>query len=423
MREAEIQLAAQELSWKLSMEPAGEVRLQAGTAPPVVYQVGSEGVSGPAAGRVHIVTRGVTITLRSGGLVSDDDPVEQLEQRRARLADLLAQCQAVSVLELQQRANLGTDLALKLRQAESTLETLLGGETFEQWQTLTEQIRRLPATREIATIESEIDRLQSELARGEARYQTQTDSIHSWQETYRDPGQLLTRMVEVQLQVQQTEQELSRLPTVPAEYANVQAFFSALDQANARLTETGARRSTLEVERGRLEGQIGERRSEDLVDQAEQAEREFQRVYQRGKSYRRIQEVLQRITEDVQDPVVEFSGHVSAIFSRITGDSISLTFDGSLPDKVHRQNVALPADQLSQGTSGALALALRLALAEAHLGPDGGFLMLDDPLVHFDAARMAQATAILRDYASRMQIIFFTCHTAQADMLAQVAES
>jgi DNA repair protein SbcC/Rad50 len=420
IRDMEIQLAAQQLSWELSLEPAGEVRLQAGAELPEMRQVGPEGLSGLAAGRVQIEARGVRVTLRSGGQVGDDDPIERLGPLRARLTELLAQTEAASLLELQQRATSATELAWKLRQAESTLVTLLGGETFEQWQTLTQQIRRLPATREIDAINAEIAGLQSELARGDARNQTLTENIRSWQQAYGDPTQLLSRMVSVQLELQQTQQQLAQLPTVPTGYDSVQAFFSALDRANTRLTETASRRSALEVDRGRLEGQIGERRSEDLVDQAEQAEREFRRLQQRGLSYRRIQDVLHRITQDGHDPVVEFSRHVSAIFSRITGDTIELTFDGSVPDQVQRESVTLPAEQLSQGTSGALALALRLALAEAHLGPDGGFLLLDDPLVHFDAERMAQATRILHDYASRMQIIFFTCHAPQAELLTQL---
>lgn len=419
IRDMEVQLAAQQLSWELKLEPAGEVRLQAGAEPSKMLQVGPEGLAGLAAGRVQIDTRGVCMTLRSGGLAADNDPIERLGPLREKLTELLAQTEAASVAELQRRAKSETELTWKLRQAESNLDTLLGGETFEQWQTSMQQIRQLPATRELDAINTEITGLQSELARGDARNQTLTENIRSWQQAYGDPNQLLSRMVSVQLELQQTQQQLAQLPTVPTGYDSVQAFFSALDRANTRLAETASRRSALEVDRGRLEGQIGERRSEDLVDQAEQAEREFRRVQQRGMSYRHIQEVLQQITQDADDPMVEFGQQVGAIFSRITGDTIELTFDGSVPQQLQRKSVPLPAEYLSQGTSGALALALRLALAEAHLGPEGGFLMLDDPLVHFDADRMAQATELLRDCAGRTQIIFFTCHAPQASLLAR----
>jgi uncharacterized protein YhaN len=43
--------------------------------------------------------------------------------------------------------------------------------------------------------------------------------------------------------------------------------------------------------------------------------------------------------------------------------------------------------------------------------------MLDDPLVHLDRDRMAEATAILRAFAERSQVIFFTCHDEHAARL------
>jgi uncharacterized protein YhaN len=41
--------------------------------------------------------------------------------------------------------------------------------------------------------------------------------------------------------------------------------------------------------------------------------------------------------------------------------------------------------------------------------------------VHFDAARMAVAADILREFSERAQVIFFTCHEAHAARLRQPA--
>ena len=108
---------------------------------------------------------------------------------------------------------------------------------------------------------------------------------------------------------------------------------------------------------------------------------------------------------------------MSEIFSQITGGGAALEFDGQLPATVVRGPVSLRPERLSHGGGGALALAVRLAMAEAYLAHGGGFLMLDDPLVHFDPTRMGIAVDILREFSKRTQVIFFTCHDHHAARL------
>ncbi|NBW86236.1 MAG: hypothetical protein EBR23_05265 [Planctomycetia bacterium] len=80
--------------------------------------------------------------------------------------------------------------------------------------------------------------------------------------------------------------------------------------------------------------------------------------------------------------------------------------------------MSLPPHRLSHGGGGALALAVRLAMAEAYLQGEGGFVMLDDPLVHFDNRRMAVAADVLRAFSAGTQVLFFTCHDHHAERLA-----
>jgi len=74
-------------------------------------------------------------------------------------------------------------------------------------------------------------------------------------------------------------------------------------------------------------------------------------------------------------------------------------------------------ERLSQGTRGALSLAIRLTLAELYLQSASGFVMLDDPLVHLDKERLGEAISILKSFSKRFPVIFFTCHEQQADLL------
>ena len=163
--------------------------------------------------------------------------------------------------------------------------------------------------------------------------------------------------------------------------------------------------------------ELGDRRSEDLTERAEIAERSFKRVLAKSQALQRIRETLNRVTAGGDDVLKEFAGRVEDIFSRVTRDAAKLEFNGSLPAQVQRGTIKVEPTRLSQGAGGALALAIRLAMAEAYLKEPGGFIMLDDPLVHFDASRAADAADIIRAFAERHQVIFFTCHQHHAERL------
>jgi hypothetical protein len=47
----------------------------------------------------------------------------------------------------------------------------------------------------------------------------------------------------------------------------------------------------------------------------------------------------------------------------------------------------------------------------------GGFLVMDDPLVDLDPDRQEAAAAVLGRFASRRQLLLFTCHPAHAALL------
>ena len=76
-------------------------------------------------------------------------------------------------------------------------------------------------------------------------------------------------------------------------------------------------------------------------------------------------------------------------------------------------------EKLSRATAEQLFLALRLSyvenLANAHPALP---VIMDDVLVNFDDTRRLAAIKVIADFASRRQVIFFTCHTATAEAFA-----
>lgn len=73
---------------------------------------------------------------------------------------------------------------------------------------------------------------------------------------------------------------------------------------------------------------------------------------------------------------------------------------------------------LSDGTADEIYLSLRLAMCELLLGGDDPCpIVLDDALANFDDRRCQNALNVLLDLSKTRQIILFSCHSREADML------
>jgi exonuclease SbcC len=111
----------------------------------------------------------------------------------------------------------------------------------------------------------------------------------------------------------------------------------------------------------------------------------------------------------------KLSGYASAITS---GKYETVPMEEGLPEGfVTQGGVFLPHDLLSAGTRDTLALALRLSMAEYFLEESDGFLFMDDPLVNLDPERQKNAAEILARFAEKRQIVLFSCHPSNADLL------
>lgn len=416
---AENKLAACRLSWRIEAAEPGEVEIERGAEPPQRVVVGPAGTGGTAEARVRVVAGGLTLTVVGG-----DDDVDALfaalAAARARLAEALQECRATTPAEVAVVAERRRAAAGLAKERRARYEGALGGRSFEAWAEAIAALDALPGTRDVATIERELEAVRERLAEGTAAAEDHKLSIEEWERAHASRGALEEKLLEVRADLKEAREKLATLATLPREFATPQALLEQLDGAQGeqlaaqeRLTEKTAALAT-------LTGRLDDRRSQDLVERAEAARRRFERARAEGRAYLRIRAELDRIAAAAEtDPILEFADKVAGLFSRITGGQAAVVFDGQLPARVVRGPVSLPPERLSQGGGGALGLAVRLAMAEAYLAHGGGFLMLDDPLVQFDAGRMAVAADIVREFSAKAQVIFFTCHDHHAERLGR----
>ncbi len=414
---AENKLAARSLSWRIDSEETATVVVERGAEPSETISIGPLPASGQATARVRVRAAGITLSVESGE--EDVDALfSAIASDRAALAARLAACNASSQRTTREMADRHRDSTATAASRKLVYEGLLQGKSFEHWETETRVIENLPATRELTTIEKEVLKITRQLADGDAQAEKHAESITNWKTKYEAPEALTTRLLEAKAAVQAAETKLASLPRLPEGYGSVKAFLDALDSAQQALNPKQQQLAALRQSVGQLNGTLGDDRSEDVTEQAAAAERVFNRARAQGRAYRRIEQELDRVAGAAGvDPLADFSERVAGLFSRMTLGEAKLQFDGQLPASVVRGPVSLPPDRLSQGGSGALALAVRLAMAEAYLQGHDGFIMLDDPLVHFDMDRMAVAADVLRAFSENTQVLFFTCHDHHAARL------
>jgi len=418
---AENQLAARTLSWRIESENPEAVAIERGNDAAETVTAGPEAASGTAQGRVRLRTAGVTLTVESGA-DAVDAIFASLASNRTALSEKLAACGVASAEDARTIAHKHRESVTSAATQKKIYDGFLLGKPFEEWAEQVMVLAAIPATRDLAAIDDELATVGQRLASGEAEAAQSDEAIVRWTKHYADPDALGEQLLEEQGELKKTAERLKAIPGLPAGFATAKAFVEALDGAIAQRSAAEKQLTGKREELATLTERLGDRRSEDEAERAEAAQRAFVRTHAKGRAYLRIRAELDRITATSgNDPLAAFSVKVADMFSRITGAAAVLEFDGQVPANVVREAVTLPPERLSQGGSGALALAVRLAMAEAYLADGDGFIMLDDPLVHFDATRMSAAADILRRFAARSQVIYFTCHDHHADRLESPA--
>ena len=414
---AENKLAARTLSWRIETDQAGTFTVKRGTDPAETITIGPEPASGTATARVSVQAAGITLTVESGE--EDVDALfRSIADDRAALARLLEASNAASPKAVREMADKHRNSTAEAASHKLIYDGLLQGKTFEQWETEVRAIENLPATRDLAVIDDEIGRITKQLTDGDSQAARHAESIKDWESRFKDFETLAERWLEAKNELGNAVALLATLPTLPEGFGSVREFLRILAEAQRELVKKQQELPGLRQKFGQLTGELGDQRSEDVTEKAASAQRVFNRAQAQGLAYLRIRQELDRLAGAAGvDPLANFSERVAGLFSRITGGAASLEFRGQLPASVGRGAVSLPPDRLSHGGGGALALAVRLAMAEAYLQGHGGFIMLDDPLVHFDKTRMAVATDVLRTFSASTQVLFFTCHDHHAERL------
>ena len=196
------------------------------------------------------------------------------------------------------------------------------------------------------------------------------------------------------------------------------AIARRIESIDARARSAQERRQQLEREISRLEaivetegGKGLAERVATLTEEAEAAAAASTRVEEEAETLKLLADTLEQARSDTSQA---FLGPVARRAKRhihrlLPGCDLTFSEDLGL-QSILRGGMSEGCSHLSKGTQEQLAVLTRLAFADLLLD-DGRpvSLILDDPLVYSDDARLDLMTDILTDAAERMQVILLTC--------------
>lgn len=131
------------------------------------------------------------------------------------------------------------------------------------------------------------------------------------------------------------------------------------------------------------------------------------------------EEISHRITP-------RLSTRTAEIFSKLTASRYdAILLDRELKAAARPEGDSIPRDMafLSAGTVDQLYLAVRLAICELALPVSTACpIILDDALVNFDDERCEKALELLHELSSDRQVVLFTCHRREAELMKGVSD-
>ena len=192
---------------------------------------------------------------------------------------------------------------------------------------------------------------------------------------------------------------------------------AAEDEAaiHASLTEIAEKSRALTASSALLEREVNIARSEiDKKDEYEMAKAELEELYNKHtdsldiikKTSLYLKEACDNITSKYLGKTKEKFEEYSKLIAGIDGDyTLNTSFELTKNERGESHGI----ESYSRGTRDLYALGLRFALVDALYENESPFIILDDPFIALDDAKLERAKSTLKSIAKNKQILYFTC--------------
>ncbi len=418
LHECGIRIAAHRLAARIEAEEgAAHVTIQQGDAPPQTLSL-APGTpwTGEAPGDLVVRSAGLRITVRNAG-----DGLQELlalqERDTAELQALLVQLGHADVAAAEAAARAHAAGQQELDAQAKAYHIALRSRTEESWAQAMAELSTAQAARSVDAVQERQAVVKGRLRELEQEERTAVADEAAWHAAHTSPEQLMEKVMQAGAALGTMRAEHAGLPTLPQGAGSVDAYLSALDRAEKQADQLKEQLAALRVEQAGLLGKVPSRTAEELADELAVHTAQFEREKARGEALLRIRKTLEQVVAARRggDPLEDLRTTLAGRFSALTGGRYSsVVTKGVVPTLVRGERMDLPAEHLSTGALGLLALTTRLALAGVYLRGMAGFLVLDDPFTELDPERRARAVEELAQLATAHQVLLLTCHPDHA---------
>ena len=361
----------------------------------------------------------LSLSVRSG--ISDAKEVwRRLQADQVSLSKLLATYGVATIDELAEHMEKQQALANRRKELETAMRSLLRDHSIEELEeSIRVRRRRHEEEKPESTSDMDVEELrrqyhESELAavRIEERLKELERGLAALEKKWGGTDDREKQQVSLAASAAEAKAALESLEPVALNDEEMFRRKKELDEKRKKFRMLNEEAMRI---RGRLErGYVGQDEVELLREECEERREEYERMRRELDARVLVREtighaetrVLEHFTEPVEKRVVELLG-------RLTRDRYrDVKLEGNLSVKtLQSANVVVPGtNDLSTGARGQLALALRLAIADYLSVDEPHPIILDDALVHFDEERRSDALELLREFSTRHQVIYLTCH-------------
>ena len=345
-----------------------------------------------------------------------DVDVAYIEQKIASskkiLTDIFAKYKVESLEELEDYAQKIEDAKTKIENVSTRLSRILGNISLTQLEELYRQVG--PVNRPKEEIDADIFAVCG--SADVATFITKTETVvDGYAAEYGSVNDLKAKAFDLEAELKKAKASVSGAEDIPDEYlaitdpdAHLESLQNSLkfkqELRESALTEKTSTASRLDAYK--------DAHPEACQETVVKAKRNFEEVQSLLNHWLHIQEVFKEQKENIHDnPMQDIADRFTHYLGVISGGRVSSEFPEAdkLNMNIYSENNLLDYGKLSEGTKETVALAFRLAVLD-HLFPEGGgVIVFDDPFTDMDADRTAQSCELIKECATRHQVIFLTC--------------
>ena len=423
IQQLEVELKAQKLQATFSAETAVSFEVTNGLEPASTVSLGKgDSKEIDITAQVTIAQNDWKITVKSA-LKPIDQLLAQMEENRLAQQAILSKNNLSTWADFERNILVNQTNNDQLRILENNRAQTLKktNSTIEQLQAIQAEIGAMPTTR---TLEELIDAHNTINNKYKDALKIQDEDqalLLKWTTDYTDQTKLLLAVSQKTVALEEIKAKASELPALPAEYKDHQAFLDHLNQLQQSINAESQRIAQLREDRATIQGKLENYTTDAVSLQADLdvAERKFERRKLEYAALEMAERTLKAvIAQQDQNPFEAFETETAALFAQITENRYTqLIRGGEAPESVIFNNQQIPVNLLSDGTAGALGLAIRFAYAKQYLANMDGFMVLDDPFTDFDDDRRRAASNCINTFAGEKQMIVLTCHAHHAEDL------